>query len=105
MLSTFGYTGADHMLGHKGMSIPTRGRNKARRIRSRNMGPMFKSATSGFPRTSVPCGSIPAPTIDQVRARERKYGQKIWVKLGLMYFASDMVLYTKEEALRRQQNS
>lgn len=68
-------------------------------------GPTHKAAFSmgyrGTPRLDRPPGSVPAPTIDQVRRREIKYGQKIHVKNGLMFFASDGMMWTREEAQAR----
>lgn len=102
MLSTFGYEGLDHRLGHAGMSLPSRGRNKSRRVRSKNVGEqMYKSATSGFPRSTIACGSIPAPTMDQVRRIERKYGQRLKVMRGLLFFKCDDVMFTQHEAQKR----
>jgi len=66
----------------------------------------FKPASSvgfrGKPRSYSAPGSMAAPTIDQVRDRERKYGQKIHVKRGLMFFASDGIMWTADEAAKRQ---
>lgn len=76
-------------------------RKQLRRLRP----PRFKPASSvgfrGMPKTYSRPGSVPAPTIDQVRHRERKYGQRIHVKNGLMFFASDGAMWTKEEAHKR----
>ena len=99
MLRTFGYEGADHQLGTKGMA-PNQGRVKSRRWRK--PGPtLYKSAVSGFPRSSQRCGSVPAPTMDQVRKIEREYGQRLRVFQGVMFFKEDSVLFTKEEGQKR----
>lgn len=63
--------------------------------------PAFSCGYRGLPRMSTPCGATPAPTLDQVRDRERKYGHRIHVKRGLMFFKSDGIMWTKEEAQRR----
>ena len=97
MLATFGYEGVDHKLGTKGLNIPIRGRNRGRRIRARNHGTMYKSATSGFPRSSQPCGSVPAPTLDQVRRKERLCGRRLIVKRGLMHYKDTGALFTNTE--------
>ena len=99
MLRTFGYEGADHQLGTKGMA-PPQGRVRSRR--ARRPGPtLYKSAVSGFPRSSQRCGSVPAPTMDQVRKIERTYGQRLDVKAGLMYFKGEDLLFTQHEAQKR----
>jgi hypothetical protein len=67
--------------------------------------PRYKPASSvgfrGFPKTSKYPGNKAAPTLDQVRNCERKYGQRIHVKNGLMFFASDGFMWSKEEARKR----
>jgi hypothetical protein len=107
MIAKFGYEGADHQLGHAGLNIPTRGRNTGRRIRMREQGPRYKPASSsgfrGAPRTSVPCGSVPAPTIDQVRKIELKYGQRLQVRHGLMFFKEGGDMFTQHEAQKRKE--
>jgi len=79
-------------------------RRERKAFKPRLYKPAFTCGYRGAPRMSTPCGSIPAPTIDQVRDRERKYGQRIHVKRGLMFFKSDGIMWTKEEAERRQAN-
>jgi len=91
--------GPDGMLN---MPVAPPSRKQLKRMRP----PRFKPASSvgfrGLPKTYSRPGVIPAPTIDQVRRRERKYGQRIHVKNGLMFFASDGFMWTKEEAAKRQ---
>jgi hypothetical protein len=55
----------------------------------------------GWPKTEVRCGGVPAPTMDQVRKKEREYGLKLHVKNGLLFFKSDGVMFTKHEAKKR----
>ena len=70
--------------------------------------PRYKRAFSmgfrGFPKEVTYLGSTAAPTIDQVRARERKYGQRIHVKQGLMFFKTDGAIFTTADAEFRQAN-
>ena len=64
--------------------------------------PAFTMGFRGFPKTYKPCGSVPAPTMDQVRRIERAYMTKLHVKLGLLYFKEDGRVFTKEEAAKRR---
>jgi hypothetical protein len=77
--------------------MPTFTRKQLKKMRP----PRYKPASSvgfrGFPKTETPPGMVAAPTIDQVRRRERKYGQRIHVKNGLMFFASDGYMWTKKK--------
>jgi len=63
--------------------------------------PAFTCGFRGFPRTEIPLGITPAPTIDQVRRLERKYKTKLIVKLGLIYFKKDGEMFTKTVAIKR----
>lgn len=80
-------------------------RRRLKRLRPPRYKRAFSMGYRGFPKTEQRLGSIPAPTIDQVRHRERKYGQRIHVKNGLMFFKSDGVMWTKDEAERRLEKS
>jgi hypothetical protein len=64
--------------------------------------PAFSMGHRGFPKGYKPCGTVPAPTIDQVRKRERAYMTKIHVKQGLMYFAEDGAMFTIPAAKQRR---
>lgn len=86
----------------KPMFKPQLTRKDLRALRPPRYKPAFSCGYRGWPKTSTPPGSIPAPTIDQVRHLERKYGQKIHVKLGVMYFATDGRMFTRDEAELRQ---
>jgi hypothetical protein len=55
--------------------------------------PSFSMGFRGFERKTVPNGTYPAPTIDQVRNIERKYNIKLHVKRGLMYFANTNTVF------------
>jgi hypothetical protein len=87
-------------------------KKRLKSMRPKRYKPAFTMGFRGFPKTYKPCGSVPAPTIDQVRHIERKYGQRLHVKSGvgpdglggLMFFKTDGVMYTPEEAARRQAN-
>lgn len=91
LLGAFGYEGVDHKFGTKSMA-PNLGRQKNKRVRKLASN-LYKSATSGFPRTSQPCGSIPAPTMDQVRRIERRIGRRLIVRLGLLHYKDTGDLY------------
>lgn len=80
-------------------------RKELRALRPPRFKPAFSMGFRGAPKTETRPGSIPAPTIDQVRNRERKYGQRIHVKNGLMFFAADGMMWTKEEAATRLEKS
>ena len=60
----------------------------------------YKPASScgwrGAPRKMTPTGSIPAPTIDQVRKLERAYMCKLTVKRGVMYFRGTDIAFTHD---------
>lgn len=73
-------------------------RKQLKQMRPKRFRPAFSMGFRGWPKTENRPGVIAAPTIDQVRYRERKYGQRIHVKNGLMFFASDGVMWTKDEA-------
>ena len=78
-------------------------RKRLKRMRPTRYKPAFSMGFRGNSKsTHLRPGSVPAPTIDQVRKRERKYGQKLHVARGLMFFASDGFRFTPEEARRRQ---
>ena len=94
LLGAFGYEGVDHQFGTKSMA-PNRGRQKSKRTRA-HKGNLYKSATCGFPRSSQPCGSIPAPTLDQVRHIERRIGRRLIVRLGLLHYKDTGDLYIAE---------
>lgn len=76
-------------------------RKQLKKLRPPRYKPAFSMGHRGFPKTLRRPGHKAAPTIDEVRHRERKYGQKIHIKEGLMFFASDGIMWTKEEAQRR----
>ena len=78
-------------------------RRDLRELRPTRYRPAFSMGYRGFAKTEKPCGTVPAPTIDQVRARERKYGQRIGVRNGIMFFLSDWTMWTKEEAIKRSE--
>jgi len=105
-ISNFGYEGVDHLIGSRALNVPRKGRQKSRRSGSgiKNLGrPMYKSATSGFPRSSKPCGSVPAPTLDEVRWLERAFMCRIDVRGGLMYFRHEATLFDQDVAHDRRQ--
>lgn len=79
-------------------------RKQLKRLRPPRYKSFFTMGYRGWPKTYAKRGARPAPTIDQVRRRERKYGQRIHVKNGLMFFATDSLMWTAEEAKRRQAN-
>jgi len=72
-----------------------------KRLRPKRYRPAFSMGYRGAPKTYQRIGATPAPTIDQVRDRERKYSQRIHVKNGLMFFKSDGIMWTVDEATRR----
>lgn len=76
-------------------------RRKLKKLRPPRYKPAFSCGYRGWPKTETPLGSVPAPTLDQVRNRERKYGQRIHVKRGIMFFKTDGVMWTKHEAMKR----
>lgn len=97
---------ANFMKNSNGKSLyklapPTR--KELKKLRPPRFKPAFSMGYRGNPKTETRPGSTPAPTIDQVRNRERKYGQRIHVRNGLMFFAADGVMWTKHEAQIRQQ--
>lgn len=102
-IANFGYEGVDHLIGSRALNVPRKGRQKNRRVKL-DKGRMYKSATSGFPRSSQPCGSVPAPTIDQVRRLERAYMLRLDVRRGLMYFKSDKTIFSHELAKARRED-
>jgi hypothetical protein len=57
-------------------------------VRSRYK-PAFTCGFRGWPRTFRPLGSIPAPTLDQVRRLEQEAGQKLKVMDGKVYYRND----------------
>lgn len=63
--------------------------------------PYFTMGYRGFPRVPRILGTASAPTIDQVRNLERKYKTRLHVKMGLIYFKSDGVLFNADEAKQR----
>lgn len=78
-------------------------RKQLKRLRPKRTKPFAHHGYRGLPKNEMgTVGAIPAPTIDQVRNLERKYGQKLHVRLGVIHFASDGVLFDKEEAKLRQ---
>lgn len=104
LIKSFGYEGVDHLLGSRVLNVPRKGRQKNRRPKL-DKGRMYKSATSGFPRSSKPCGSVPAPTIDQVRQLEQAYMLKLDVHHGIIYFKEDQTVFSKDEAAKRRGNT
>ena len=99
-----------HYLGQHGdptvsgrLANPGLTRKQLRKLRPPRYKPAFSCGYRGWPKTTTPCGSIPAPTMDQVRDRERYFGLKIHVKNGLMFFASDGRMWTRDEATKRQE--
>jgi hypothetical protein len=107
-IASFGYEGVDHLLGAKGMSSygSKQGRQKTRRPSFKTKG-LYKPASStgfrGSPKTSVRPGSVPAPTIDQVRRLEKAYMLKLDVHRGIMYFKSDQTVFSHNSAKARRQ--
>lgn len=85
-----------------GSIFPGISRKMLKRLRPPRYKPCFSIGHRGWPKSEMAPGQAPAPTIDQVRRKEQKYGQKLHVKNGLMFFASDGVMFTNEEAKRRQ---
>lgn len=65
--------------------------------------PAFSCGFRGFPKTHTPIGSVPAPTIDQVRKLERTFMCKLVVKQGVIYFREDDKAFSHAEALARRQ--
>lgn len=92
------------LFGGYGASIdgPRLSRRRLKSMRPKRYRPAFTMGYRGLPKTYVRPGAMAAPTIDQVRDRERKYGQRIHVKQGLMFFANDSIMWTADEARRRQ---
>jgi hypothetical protein len=80
-------------------------RKQLKKFRPPRYKPAFSMGFRGATKSSTPIGTLPAPTIDQVRNHERKYGQRIHVKNGLMFFAFDGLMWTKDEAERRLEKS
>ena len=76
-------------------------RKQLKRMRPPRWKPAFSMGFRGATKTYSRPGGMPAPTIDQVRNRERKYGHRIHVKNGLMFFADDGSMWTKELANQR----
>lgn len=64
--------------------------------RSTTYKPAFTCGFRGLPRTLKPLGSIPAPTIDQVRKLERAYMCKLTVKRGVIYFRGTDIAFTHD---------
>lgn len=88
------------------VAAPPISRKRLKRMRPKRYKPAFSMGYRGFPKSTERPGRIPAPTIDQVRHRERKYGQRIHVKQGgIMYFKSDGLMWTADEAKRRLEKS
>lgn len=87
------------------VSMPNLTRKQLKRLRPTRYKPAFSMGYRGTPKQFEAPGQTPAPTIDQVRRLERKYGQKLHVRLGVMHFASDGVLFDKEEAKLRSAQS
>jgi hypothetical protein len=102
MISAFGYEGVDHLFG----TLPMKGRQKSRRVRM-NPETKYKPASSygfrGSPRSSTRCGSVPAPTLDQVRKLEQAYMLRLIVKTGIIYFKSDDTVFDHNSAKARRQ--
>jgi hypothetical protein len=76
-------------------------RKQLKRMRPKRFKPAFSMGYRGFPKTMTRPGSIDAPTIDQVRNLERKHGQRLHVKHGVLFFKTDGIMFTREEAERR----
>ena len=76
---------------------------KMKTMRPKRYKPAFTMGFRGFPKTYKPCGSVPAPTMDQVRKLERASMPKLHVKAGgLLYFKEDGRVFTREEAAKRR---
>lgn len=75
-------------------------RQSRRAPRSITFKPAFSVGFRGWPRT-LEHTRQPAPTIDQVRNLEQKYGEKLIVAKGLVWF-KDKVPFTHEKAQARQ---
>lgn len=80
---------------------PTRKEVKA--ARPQRYKPAFSCGFRGFPKTHTPIGSVPAPTIDQVRKLERTFMCRLVVKQGLIYFREDGKPFSHAEGLARRQ--
>jgi len=81
-------------------------KKELKKLRPPRYKPAFTMGFRGFPKTESPCGTVKAPTQNQVRRLERKYETRLHVKAsgttGLLFFAADGVMFSKPEALRRQ---
>jgi hypothetical protein len=60
--------------------------------------PFFTTGFRGFPKSFIPIGVIPAPTLDQVRWYEREYKVKLQVKLGKMFHKHSGKSFSVREA-------
>jgi hypothetical protein len=100
LAAMMGNQGPNSLSGAR-MAPPTR--KQLKQLRPPRFKPAFSMGHRGFPKTMNRPGSVPAPTIDQVRHAERKYGQRIHVKRGVMFFKSDGLMWTKDEAVKRQE--
>lgn len=74
------------------------GRSRHKNSTKTSYKPAFSIGFRGKPRTYSNPSGIPAPTLDQVRRREREFRTRIVVKKGLMYFKSDSKLFDLQEA-------
>jgi hypothetical protein len=85
-----------------GSAYPGISRKMLKKLRPPRYKPYFTMGYRGWAKSEMAPAQVPAPTIDQVRRKERKYGQKLHVNRGLLFFASDGIMFTNEEAKRRQ---
>jgi len=69
-----------HTREYKLNDLPGLGTGRQRSHRARKVKTLYKSAVCGFPRTMTRPGSIPAPTLDQVRFLERSMGVRLHVR-------------------------
>lgn len=84
MLARFGQSNNEAMERFSALMRQLRAAQKP--PRSTTFKPAFSMGYRGAPRTMTRPGSIPAPTIDQVRRLERAYMCRLHVKGGLIYF-------------------
>jgi len=86
--------------------IPGSGRAPKRGMGRKNPHMPYKPAFSmgyrGASRTISPCGSVAAPTIDQVRKIEQAYMCRIHVRRGLLYFKGTDTAFTPERGLKHR---
>lgn len=92
MLARFGQSNNEAMERFKALMMSLRAAQRP--PRSETYKPAFTCGFRGAPRTMKPLGSIPAPTIDQVRNLERAYMCRLHVRNGLMYFKGTNIAFS-----------